>query len=32
LGSHAPQMLPMRGTPPEVPQPRMVTFSVMRRF
>ena len=31
-GSHAPQWLPTRGTPPDVPQPRMVSFRVMRRF
>ena len=31
-GSQAPQTLPMRGTPPDVPQPRIVTFKLMRRF
>ena len=30
-GSHAPQMLPTRGTPPDVPQPRMVSLRVMKR-
>ena len=30
-GSQAPQPEPTRGTPPDEPQPRMVTVSVMRR-